>query len=100
VATLKIKENHTVVAGRSHWLSGVFVEPSSRGLGVASALCRQIVALALEHNIADLYLETERLDGGLYERLGWRTIRQLRKDGVEFLVMVIGAGPSWKRSLV
>jgi GNAT superfamily N-acetyltransferase len=88
VATLKFKEVHTVVAGRSHWLSGVYVDPSSRGLGVASALCRQIVALARKHTIAHLYLETERLDGGLYERLGWRTIRQLRKDGVEFLVML------------
>jgi hypothetical protein len=44
--------------------------------------------LAGKHTIAHLYLETERLDGGLYERLGWRTIRQLRKDDVEFLVML------------
>jgi GNAT superfamily N-acetyltransferase len=88
VATLKIKEAHTVVAGGSHWLSGVYVEPSSRGSGVASALCRQIIALARRHAIVDLHLETERLDGGLYERLGWRTISQLRKDGIDFLVMI------------
>jgi hypothetical protein len=29
VATLKVKEAHAVVAGRSHWLSGVYVDPSS-----------------------------------------------------------------------
>jgi hypothetical protein len=57
-------------------------------LGVASALCSQIIALAQKHSITHLYLETERLDGGLYERLGWRTIQQLRKDGVAFLVML------------
>ena len=88
VATLKLKEAHTAVTGRSHWLSGVYVEPSSRRLGVASALCKQIVALAQKQTVTHLYLETERLDGGLYERLGWRPIQQLRQDGVDFLVML------------
>ena len=27
------------------------------------------------------------MDGGLYERLGWSTVQQMRKDGIDFLVM-------------
>ena len=92
VATLKFKEPHAAVAGRSHWLSGVYVEPSVRGQGIASALCRQIETLARARTIADLYLETERLDGGLYQKLGWRPLRQLDQDGVAFLVMVKDVG--------
>jgi GNAT superfamily N-acetyltransferase len=88
VATLKIKDAHTAVAGKSRWLSGVYVESSSRGLGVACALCSQIVNLARERAITHIYLETERLDGGLYAKLGWKPIQQLNRDAVDFLVML------------
>jgi predicted GNAT family acetyltransferase len=37
VATLKTKVGHDVVPGQSHWLSGVYVEPSWRRRGVATA---------------------------------------------------------------
>jgi GNAT superfamily N-acetyltransferase len=88
VATLRFKESHAAVAGRSYWLSGVYVEPALRGMGIASALCGQIETVARTRAIVDLYLETERLDGGLYRRLGWRPLRQMCQDDVAFLVML------------
>jgi GNAT superfamily N-acetyltransferase len=88
VATLKIKVEHAVVPGQSHWLSGVYVEPSWRRRGVATALCQKIVLVATKKSITRLYLQTECLDGGLYKRLGWTPLRQHHEGGVTQLIMV------------
>jgi GNAT superfamily N-acetyltransferase len=89
VATLKVKIDHPLISGRSHWLSGVYVDPSSRRRGVASSLCRGILDAATSRGVERVYLQTERLDGGLYARLGWMSLgRHHEEDGVEQLVMV------------
>jgi GNAT superfamily N-acetyltransferase len=88
VATLKTKVGHDVVPGQSHWLSGVYVEPSWRRRGVATALCQEIVLAATKRSITRLYLQTECLDGGLYKTLGWTPLRQHDEGGVTQLLMV------------
>jgi GNAT superfamily N-acetyltransferase len=88
VATLKMKVDHPVVGGCSYWLSGVYVEPSSRHQGIATALCRKVVETARERGITELYLQTEHLDGGLYARTGWTLVQPYRERGVEQIVMV------------
>jgi GNAT superfamily N-acetyltransferase len=88
VATLKAKVDHLVVRGCSYWLSGVYVEPTSRGQGIATALCQKVVEAARTHAIETLYLQTEHLGGGLYSRLGWRRLQEHHEGGVDQVVMV------------
>jgi GNAT superfamily N-acetyltransferase len=89
VATLKVKIDHPMISGQSHWLSGVYVDPAWRGRGVGSSLCSEIVEAAKNRRVERLYLQTEHLDGGLYGRLGWTPLgRHHEADGVEQIVMV------------
>jgi GNAT superfamily N-acetyltransferase len=89
VATLKVKVDHPMIPGQSHWLSGVYVPPSWRSRGIATALCSEILETARSRGSEQLYLQTERLDGGLYASLGWRPLGRHREaDGVEQVVMV------------
>jgi len=88
VATLKAKVDHPVIRGCSYWLSGVYVEPASRGQGIATALCQKVVEAAWTHAIETLYLQTEHLGGGLYARLGWRGLQEHHEGGVNQVVMV------------
>lgn len=88
VATLKMKVGHPAIAGRSYWLSGVYVEPSARGQGIATALCRKVMEIARRQAIKRLYLQTEHLDGGLYANLGWTQVQAHDEGGVDQVVMV------------
>jgi GNAT superfamily N-acetyltransferase len=88
VATLKMKVDHPVAGACSYWLSGVYVEPSSRHRGIATALCRNLVAAARQHGIETLYLQTEHLTGGLYAKLGWTLVQAYSECGVDQVVMV------------
>jgi GNAT superfamily N-acetyltransferase len=89
VATLKLKIDHLVIPGQSHWLSGVYVDPPCRNRGIASSLCSEILDAARSRGVDQVYLQTERLDGGLYAKLGWTPLgRQDEEDGVEQVVMV------------
>jgi GNAT superfamily N-acetyltransferase len=88
VATLKVKVDHPVVRGSSHWLSGVYVESAYRHHGIAAALCREIVNAARRRAIEALYLQTEHLDGGLYAKLGWTLAERCDEGGVPQVLMV------------
>jgi GNAT superfamily N-acetyltransferase len=69
------------------WLGSVFVHPDYRNRSIASQLCLEIVSLATSFGAGQLFLQTERLDGGLYARLGWKPIDQLNYRGHDVLVM-------------
>ncbi|MCC2670136.1 MAG: family acetyltransferase [Armatimonadetes bacterium] len=85
-AALKIREM-SIYPEREYWIGGVFVHPEARGRGIASALCRRLEGLARAFGIRELHLQTERLDGGLYGRLGWKEVEQIHYCGDEVLVM-------------
>ena len=91
VARLKLREM-SIYPDREHWLGGVYVASAARGRGLASALCREARDLAASLGVSSLHLQTERLDGGLYARLGWRAVEQVRYNGHEVLVMVCDVG--------
>ncbi len=57
------------------------------GPGIGSGLAAEIARLAPSCGVSTLHLQTERLDGGLYRRLGWRPLEPLRHHGLEVLVM-------------
>ena len=85
-AQLKFREMD-IYPEREHWLGGVFVDPRYRGKGLGSMLANRIVAIARELKIKALYLQTMRLDGGLYASLGWQPRERVRSSVGEVVVM-------------
>ena len=85
-AELKFREM-AIFPEREHWLGGVFVAPSARSNRIGSALAEKIVEIARGLEIDKLSLQTERDDGGLYARLGWKPVQRVRHHGRTVLVM-------------
>jgi N-acetylglutamate synthase-like GNAT family acetyltransferase len=78
------------------WLGGVYVEPSFRGRGIASSLCRVVVAKARDLGFRRLFLFT--LDQqSLYARIGWRrletTVWRGRSADIMFMDLEPAVGP-------
>ena len=88
VAELKEHEMLSLYPDHTPWLGSVFVRPESRGRGIASQLASQIAALAESRGATRIFLQTERLDGGLYARLGWQPVEQVTYRGQQVLLMV------------
>lgn len=70
-----------------HWLGGVYVAKDHRGKKVAEKIIEKLVEHAKALGVKTLYLQTENLNGGLYERMGWQGIEQVNNRGIEVLVM-------------
>jgi len=87
VAQLKYREMGDMYPDKEHWLGGVFVPPRYRGNGFGSAIAMEIATRAPTYGVAVLHLQTERLDGGLYARLGWQPVERANNHGLEVLVM-------------
>lgn len=86
VAQLKIREMD-IYPDKEHWVGGVFVAPIARKRGLGSQLVLKALELAKGFKVKTLYLQTERLDGGLYAGLGFRPIEKVRYNGLHVLVM-------------
>lgn len=71
-----------------HWLGAVYVSKTHRGNNIASAVISKICKLAVKFGAKRIYLQTQRLDGGLYNNLGWVPVEQTSYRGLEVLVMV------------
>ncbi|HRW49914.1 MAG TPA: GNAT family N-acetyltransferase, partial [Caldilinea sp.] len=87
-AALKLHELRDRFPELRHWLGGVYVSADARGHGIAGALVRHVEKLAIDRGITVLHLQTERLDGGLYARLGFQPIEQIKHRGIDVMVMV------------
>jgi GNAT superfamily N-acetyltransferase len=85
-AELKYREM-AIYPEKEHWLGGVFVAPQHRSKGVAAQLIDAVVNTARTLGVEVLHLQTERLDGGLYRKLGWQRTEQASYMGLEVLVM-------------
>ena len=86
VAQLKYYEMD-IYPEKEHWLGGVFVAPKHRGQGVAARLVKKMIEIARSLGVKTLHLQTDRLDGGLYARLGWRPVEIVRYRDLEVLAM-------------
>jgi GNAT superfamily N-acetyltransferase len=86
VAELKYREM-AIYPDKEHWIGGVFVPPAHRGKGIASRLANRIVEIAGSLGVKTLHLQTEKLNGGLYARLGWVATEQVNYRGLDVLVM-------------
>lgn len=87
VAQVKIKEL-SLYPQYEYWLGGVFVKPEYRGNAVGFKLIQQALKLANSHNIDEIYLQTLRLNGGLYSKIGWQPVEKFQHDGHSKLLMV------------
>jgi len=87
-AALKLHELRDRFPELRYWLGGVYVSADARGHGIAGALVRHVEQLAIDRGITVLHLQTERLDGGLYARLGFQPIEQIKHRGIDVMVMV------------
>lgn len=61
---------------KEHWLGGVFVPKQYRGNKIAEKLVLQAMKIAKNHEVKTLFLQTEKLNGGLYKRLGWNLVEK------------------------
>lgn len=85
-AELKIREMD-IYPEYEFWLGGVYVQEDARGEGVASQLVKDVIARAQKIGVKTLYLQTERLDGGVYLTLGFRIIECVNYKGCDVAVM-------------
>ena len=86
-AQLKYREMQKMLPNLEHWIGGVYVAAAFRGRGFGSRIADDIAQLARGFGVRVLYLQTERLDGGLYRGLGWQPREQVNNAGLEVLVM-------------
>jgi Acetyltransferase (GNAT) family len=88
VATLKGQsELRKLFPDFQYWLSGVYVPLALRRGGIATSLCLKMVEIAKSRGVTRLHLMTEVLDGGLYAKIGWDPIEQVRVNDLDLLVM-------------
>jgi len=87
-AALKMHELRDRFPELRYWLGSVYVSTDARGHGIAGALVRYVEQLAIDRGIRVLHLQTERLDGGLYARLGYEPLERIEHRGLAVLVMV------------
>ena len=85
-AQLKIREMD-IFPDREFWLGGVYVDFTARGQGIAKLLVQRIEEMAKQREIRELFLQTEKLTGGLYAELGWLPIEQVNYHGAQVLIM-------------
>ncbi len=83
---LKFREME-IYPNKEHWLGGVYVEKSSRGKHVAELMIAKLLEIAGNLGVELLHLQTLRLDGGLYKKLGWGAIEQVNYRNQDVLVM-------------
>lgn len=72
---------------KEHWLGGVYVPEKHRGKKIARQLVLKALEVAKTHGIDTLFLQTEKLNGGLYKRLGWNLVEKTTYKKKPVLVM-------------
>jgi len=86
VASLKYREMD-IYPDREHWLGGVYVPTVHRGRSVGSRVVENVAERARSLDVSTLHLQADRLDGGMYGRLGWKESERVTYRGREVLVM-------------
>ena len=86
VAVLK-KHEMKRYPDKENWLGSLFVKVDYRGDGIGQKLINEVITIAQSLSINKLYLQTEQLDGGLYNKLGWTPIEVVKDHGDKVLIM-------------
>ncbi len=83
---LKWKEM-SIYPNKEYWLGGIIIRKESRGRGLAKQIIKKLLEIAKANKIDRLYLQTEKLDGGLYAHLGWKELEMVHYHNTKVLVM-------------
>jgi len=86
-AALKQHELADVFPDYHYWLGSVFVKDGVRGTQIASQMSLYILELAERLHLPHLYLQTIRLNGGLYSKLGWEPVTEFTHMDEHALLM-------------
>ena len=85
LATLREKDSVDWYPGVKPWICNVYVMKDSRGLGIASLLCKALEKVANKLDFPIVYLATE-FEDSLYHRIGYKTFHILEKFGHTYYV--------------
>ena len=72
---------------KEHWLGGVYVVEQHRGKKIAEKLVLRAMDTAKSFGVDTLYLQTEKIDGGLYKRLTWKPVEKVKYRNKHVLIM-------------
>ena len=86
VAELKFRENANYPE-YEHWLGGVYVTSSQRGLGVATKLITQALSLSQCMGVKTLYLQCESNHVALYKKHGFEVCHHTLHGEVATTIM-------------
>jgi GNAT superfamily N-acetyltransferase len=88
IGTAQLKTHEMeIYPNREFWLGGVYVDLQARKHGIGKQLVTRVEEISKRLGIPVLFLQTERLDGGLYAKLGWSPLEQVKYHRVQVLVM-------------
>jgi GNAT superfamily N-acetyltransferase len=87
-AALKQHELAEVFPDYHYWLGSVFVEEGVRDGRIATQMSLHIVEMANRLHLPHLYLQTIRLNGGLYSKLGWEPVAEFTHMREHALLML------------
>lgn len=76
-----------IYPNKEHWLGGVFVPKKYRGKNIARKLILKAIEVAKSQDVNTLFLQTEKMDGGLYKKLGWEAVEEVIYRNKLVLVM-------------
>lgn len=87
VAELKYRENKNFPE-YTHWLGGIFIASTFRGLGLSSKLIQSAKTVAKALNVQNLYLQAEPMNIALYEKHGFKKLHTADHVGIQTTIMV------------
>ncbi|MBV6632704.1 MAG: GNAT family N-acetyltransferase [Alphaproteobacteria bacterium] len=92
IGTVELKRHEMdEVPEREFWLGEVYVVEAERGKGIAAQMVRFAIDQARAIGLPELVLQTARMDGGLYKRLGFEPVRPVwvEAKGHSMLLMAL-----------
>jgi len=84
-AQLKLRENKNF-PNFVHWIGGVYVDNAYRGSGAGSGVVRHAISIAEARGVVELYLQTEKTDGGLSPELGFKPVCTAKHGGSDVTI--------------
>ncbi|MEX0735179.1 MAG: GNAT family N-acetyltransferase [Steroidobacteraceae bacterium] len=88
VASLRATDSVDWLPGATPWICNVYVPERARGLGIATSLCIDLHARALELGHGTVHLATSAVDS-LYHRLGYRQIARQTHGGTPYFILAL-----------
>jgi putative hydrolase of the HAD superfamily len=87
VVELKFRENKNYPE-YTHWLGGLFVNPSYRGNGISHILIKEAKKYAIKLGVVQLYLQCESYNIALYEKHNFSILHKANHGEIPVTIML------------